>query len=79
MNEGSGSLFTFDKAGDHSYYCKLHPWITGTVSVSGAFIRGHNIKMDMGTGAVYDSTKNNRTLLTFEPTSPMINSDQFAT
>ena len=79
MNEGSAFLFTFDKAGDYSYYCKLHPWMTGSVSASGAFVQGHNIRMNMGTGAIYDFTKNNRTLLTFEPTSVKVNSDQFAT
>jgi hypothetical protein len=53
--------------------------MTGSVSVSGAYVQGHNIKMNMGTGAVYDFTKSNRTLLTFEPTALKVNPDQFAT
>lgn len=79
MNEGSAFLYTFDKAGDYSFFCTLHPWMTGTVSVSGAYVQGHNIKMNMGTGAIYDFTKNDRTLLTFEPTSLTVSPDQFAT
>lgn len=79
MNEGSAFLYTFNKVGDYSYYCKLHPWMIGSVSVSGAYTIGHNIRMNTGTGAVFDFTKNNRTLLTFNPISLKVNPDQFAT
>jgi plastocyanin len=79
MNEGSAFLYTFNKVGDYSYYCKLHPWMIGSVSVSGAYTIGHNIRMNTGTGAAFDFTKNNRTLLTFAPLSLNINPDQFAT
>jgi plastocyanin len=26
--------FTFDDAGSYDYYCMVHPWMTGTVTVN---------------------------------------------
>lgn len=60
MNSGTSYQYTFDKAGEYQYFCQVHPWIVGQVSVSDAFIDGHNIKMRMGTGAAFDFTKNDR-------------------
>jgi plastocyanin len=79
MNEGMSFQHTFDKAGDYSYFCQVHPWMTGIVSVGDTFVQGHNFKLSMGTGAVFDFTKNARTLLTFEPTSVQIKPGQPAT
>lgn len=69
-------VYTFDKEGEYSYFCKLHPWMIGSVSVSGAFVEGHNLKMSMGNPAVWDTSKLERSLLVFEPTSTSYRSDQ---
>ena len=36
---------TFDQAGTFDYYCTIHPWRTGTVTVSDAVERGHNFDL----------------------------------
>jgi plastocyanin len=68
--------YTFDKAGEYSYYCKLHPWMAGSVSVNGAYVEGHNFKLSMGNGATWDYAKIDRSLLVFEPTSISYRADE---
>jgi plastocyanin len=34
MNPGSSFPFVFDAAGEYPYYCTLHPWMTGRVTVN---------------------------------------------
>jgi plastocyanin len=76
MAEGAAFQHTFDKAGEYAYFCKLHPWMAGSVSVSGTYVQGRNLKLSMGTGAVFDFNKSNRTLLAFEPTSMTFRQDE---
>jgi plastocyanin len=59
--------YTFDNRGDFSYYCMIHPWRMGTVSVSDSLDRGVNFELAYGTGPVWNFSKDFRTLLTFEP------------
>lgn len=34
INSGESFPFVFDKAGEYAYYCTIHPWMTGKVTVS---------------------------------------------
>ncbi|HEX7033663.1 MAG TPA: plastocyanin/azurin family copper-binding protein [Nitrososphaera sp.] len=34
LNPGQSFSFVFDAAGEYPYYCMLHPWMTGTVTVN---------------------------------------------
>lgn len=34
INQGDSFPFVFDAAGEYPYYCTLHPWMTGRVTVS---------------------------------------------
>jgi len=33
LNEGEAYSFTFDKSGEYRYYCIIHPWMIGMVTV----------------------------------------------
>jgi plastocyanin len=59
--------YTFDKSGDFTYYCMIHPWRMATVSVSDSIARGINFELGYGTGPVWNFSKDFRTLLSFEP------------
>jgi hypothetical protein len=59
--------YTFDEAGTFDYHCTIHPWRTGTVTVSDAVERGHNFELRSGTGPTFDLTQYNRTVLDFKP------------
>lgn len=76
MNEGTFFQYTFDAAGDFPYFCMVHPYMVGSVSVSEAFEQGHNFKITYGTGPVFDFTEHERTLLNIEPTSMEIPDDE---
>jgi hypothetical protein len=58
---------TFDQAGTFDYYCTIHPWRTGTVTVSDAVEQGHNFELRSGTGPTLDLTQHNSTVLEFKP------------
>ena len=75
MQEGAFFQHTFDKAGEFPYFCTVHPWMVGKVTVSDARWEGHNFSLGMGTGAVFNYTKNERTLFSFEPKSLEVNED----
>lgn len=68
---------TFDKAsgliGDLPYYCTIHPWVTGMVTVSDEAFVGDSFVMGSGTGSTLDLSKNNRTLLVFNPIAAIQN------
>ena len=64
---GSFFQYTFDEQGTFDYYCAFHPWITGTVTVSAAFIQGHHFEARIGTGPTLNLSENNNTLLDFKP------------
>lgn len=61
--------FASDQAGEYTYHCEIHPWRTGTVSVSGTIEKGNNFELTSGTGPVLSLSKNDRTLLNFHPTT----------
>jgi plastocyanin len=75
MQEGAFFQYTFNEPGLYPYFCNLHPWMVGQVSVSDARWEGHHFNMGMGTGAVFNFTENERTLLSFEPTTIDVNED----
>lgn len=64
---GSFFQYTFDQEGTFDYYCAIHPWITGTVTVSAAIIQGHHFEARYGTGPVLNLSENNNTMLDFKP------------
>ncbi len=76
MNDGTFFQYTFDTAGDFPYFCQVHPWMVGSVSVNDAFEQGHNFKITYGTGPVFDFTEHERTLLNIESTSVQIPEDE---
>ncbi|MDQ3888770.1 MAG: hypothetical protein M3251_05800 [Thermoproteota archaeon] len=59
--------YTFDEAGTFDYHCTIHPWRTGTVTVSDAVERGHNFELRSGTGPILDLTEYNSTVIDFKP------------
>jgi hypothetical protein len=59
--------YTFDEAGTFDYHCRIHPWRTGTVTVSDAVERGHHFELRSGTGPTLDLTEYNSTVLDFRP------------
>lgn len=67
MPYGSSFQYTFDEAGTFDYHCIIHPWRTGSVSVSDAVEQGHNFELRSGTGPILDLTEHNRTMLDFKP------------
>ena len=34
INSGDSFPFVFDNPGEYAYYCTIHPWLTGKVTVS---------------------------------------------
>ena len=58
---------TFDQAGTFDYHCTIHPWRTGTVTVSDAVEQGDNFEFRSGTGPTLDLTEHNSTVLDFTP------------
>jgi plastocyanin len=75
MQEGAFFQHTFNEAGEFPYFCTVHPWMVGEVTVSDARWTGHHFSLGMGTGAVFNFTKNERTLFSFEPTTIEVNDD----
>ncbi len=59
--------YTFDEAGTFDYHCTIHPWRTGTITVSDAVVRGHNFELRSGTGPILDLTEYNSTVIDFKP------------
>jgi hypothetical protein len=54
MPYGSFFQYTFDEAGTFDYHCMIHPWRTGSVTVSDTAERGHNFELRSGTGPILD-------------------------
>lgn len=54
MPATANSLFqyTFNRAGDITYHCEMHPWRVAIVSVSNAIERGNNFEMSSGVGGL---------------------------
>lgn len=67
MPYGSFFQYTFDEPGTFDYHCIIHPWRTGSVTVSDAVEQGHNFELRSGTGPTLDLTEHNRTVLDFRP------------
>jgi plastocyanin len=75
MQEGAFFQHTFTEAGEYPYFCTIHPWMVGSVSVSDAVWEGHFFNVGMGTGATFDFNQSERTLLTFTPTTIEVSED----
>ncbi len=55
LNPGQSYQFTFDKKGQYPYYCIIHPWMTGTVSVTDGYQTIPDVGQTIGNGnAVFD-------------------------
>ena len=59
--------YTFDEAGTFDYHCTVHPWRTGTVTVSDAVELGRNFELRSGTGPILDLTEYNSTVIDIKP------------
>jgi hypothetical protein len=59
--------YTFNKAGDITYHCEMHPWRVAIVSVNSAIERGNNFEMSSGVGPTMNLTRDIRALLDFTP------------
>ena len=59
--------YTFDEAGTFDYHCTIHPWRTGTVTVSDAVELGRNFELRSGTGPILDLTEYNSTVIDIKP------------
>jgi plastocyanin len=59
--------YTFNREGDITYHCEIHPWRVAIVSVSSAIERGKNFELTSGVGPTFNLTKDARTLLDFTP------------
>lgn len=68
--------YRFDEAGEFPYYCSIHPFLTGTVRVSDERQQGEHFEFASGTGSIFNTTDQKRTLLTFKPTSFDISQDR---
>jgi plastocyanin len=64
---GSFFQYTFDQAGTFHYYCAIHPWITGSVTVNSFVTHGNHFEMRSGTGPALNLSENDRTLFGFKP------------
>ncbi len=64
---GSFFQYTFEEEGTADYHCAIHPWITGTVTVSTAVMQGHHFEARYGTGPVLNLDQNDRTMISFRP------------
>jgi plastocyanin len=58
--------YTFNEAGTFDYYCPIHPWITGRVTVSAAVEQGQHFDIRSGTGPTLNLSENDRTVLDFK-------------
>lgn len=59
--------YTFEEAGTFDYYCVIHPWITGTATVSADVEQGQYFELRSGTGPTLNLSENDRTMLDFKP------------
>ena len=66
---GSFFQYTFEEEGTVDYHCAIHPWITGTVTVSAAVMQGNHFEARYGTGPTLNLSENNNTMLDFKPTT----------
>jgi plastocyanin len=64
---GSFFQYTFEEGGTFDYYCQIHPWITGRVTVSDAVEQGQHFEIRSGTGPILNLSENDRTMLDFKP------------
>jgi plastocyanin len=53
--------------GDLPYYCVVHPWATGLISVNNEVVQGDSFELASGTGTTIDLSKDNRTIFVFRP------------
>jgi hypothetical protein len=53
--------------GDLPYYCVIHPWATGLISVNEDVVRGNSFELASGTGTTIDLSKDTRTIFVFRP------------
>jgi plastocyanin len=59
--------YTFEEAGTFDYYCVIHPWITGSATVSATVEQGQHFEIRSGTGSTLNLSEIDRTMLDFKP------------
>ena len=64
---GSYFKYTFMIEGDYPYFCEIHPWRTGFVSVGNSKELGDNFELLSYNNTTLNITKNTRNLLIFDP------------
>ena len=61
--------YTFNRAGNYSFHCEIHPWKIGFIKVNDKVERNGDFEITSGTGSVLNLTDQDRVLLDFKPTS----------
>ncbi|MGD1836787.1 MAG: cupredoxin domain-containing protein [Nitrososphaeraceae archaeon] len=64
---GSYFKYTFMLEGDYPYFCELHPWRTGFVSVGNSKEIGNNFELVSFNGTTLNIKNDTRNLLIFDP------------
>ena len=64
---GSYFKYTFMIEGDYPYFCEIHPWRTGLVSVGNSKEVENNFELLSSNSTTLNITKNTRNLLIFDP------------
>ena len=59
--------YTFDKPGNYSYHCEIHPWKIGFLRANDNVVRDHDFEISSGTGGTLNLTDQDRSLLKFKP------------
>jgi plastocyanin len=59
--------YTFNRAGNYSYHCEIHPWKVGFISVNDKVVRNGDFEISSGTGNILNLTDQDRVLLKFKP------------
>jgi plastocyanin len=59
--------YAFNRAGNFTYHCEIHPWRIAIVSASSAIEQGQYFKFSSGVGPTWNLAKDSRTLVDFKP------------
>ncbi len=61
--------YTFNQPGNYPYFCTIHPWRAGVITVNSAVNYGNNFQLRTGTGPVFDLRQDDRSVFDFKPTT----------